>query len=182
VTASLARAARLVPGTRVTSYFVTGSRDMVGDGGHMTFATISYPLSGDRATDRMDEIRAAIGTPAGFERTLVGGSAAMEHDTRPEIEDSLRRADMIVLPAALLILLVFFGSAVGALIPLVMAGATIALAMAGTYLAGQVMTIADLVTNVITLVGVAIGISSSPGAGRHRRSAPSPRASARCSS
>jgi RND superfamily putative drug exporter len=161
VTAALARAARLVPGTRVTSYFDTGSRDMVGDGGHMTFATLAYPLSDDQAAGRIDEIRAAIGTPAGFEPTLVGGGAAMQHDTQPEIDRSLQRADLIVLPAALLILLVFFGSAVGALIPLAMAGATITLAMAGTYLAGQAMTVADLVTNVITLVGIAIGIDYS---------------------
>ena len=43
VTASLDRAAALVPGTRVVSYFSTGSRDLVGQDGHMTFATpVSY--------------------------------------------------------------------------------------------------------------------------------------------
>jgi RND superfamily putative drug exporter len=67
-------------------------------------------------------------------------------------------AEMIVLPAALLILLIFFGSVVSALLPILMAGVTILFAFAGTYLAGQAMDIADLVGNVITLVGVAIGV------------------------
>ena len=44
VTESLARAAALVPGTRVVSYFTTGSRDLVGRDGHMTFATLSLSL------------------------------------------------------------------------------------------------------------------------------------------
>ena len=65
---------------------------------------------------------------------------------------------MIVLPVALMILLIFFGSVVSALLPMLMAGVTIVLAFAGTYLFGQTMEIADLVTNVITLVGIAIGI------------------------
>src|SRR5205823_3359812 len=45
VTASLARAARVVPGTTVVSYFSTGSRDLVGQDGHLTFATLRLPLA-----------------------------------------------------------------------------------------------------------------------------------------
>src|SRR4029453_13947335 len=44
VTASLERAAQVVPRTRIVSYFSTGSRDLVGQDGHMTFATLSVPL------------------------------------------------------------------------------------------------------------------------------------------
>ncbi len=161
VTAALGRAAALVPGTRVVSYFDTGSRDMVGQDGHMTFATLSYPLGEQEAMDLVPAIRDAIGTPPGFSPTLVGGDAAMSHDIEPGVEDSLARAEMIVLPVALLILLVFFGSAVSALLPLLMAGVAITFAMAGTYVAGQGMEIADLVTNVITLVGVALGVDYS---------------------
>jgi RND superfamily putative drug exporter len=158
VTESLDRAAALVPGTRVVSYFTTGSRDLVGQDGHMTFATLSLPIDETEAGDMVPRIRAALGTPDGFAPTLVGGDAAVEHDTGPIIEDDLATAEMIVLPVALLVLLLFFGSVVSALIPLLMAAATIMLAFAGTYVAGQGMEIADLVTNVITLVGVAIGV------------------------
>lgn len=161
VTASLERAAALVPGTRVVSYFGTGSRDLVGQDGHMTFATLSLPLTEQQTVDRIDDIRAALGTPRGFAPTLVGGEAAVTHDTGPQVNDDLARAEMIVLPAALLILLIFFGSAVSALVPLLMAGVTITFAIAGTFLAGQAMDIADLVTNVITLVGVALGVDYS---------------------
>lgn len=158
VTESLGRAAQVVPGTRVVSYFSTGSSDLVGQDGHMTFATLSVPLPETEAMDRIDDIRAALGTPEGFAPTLVGGGAAMSHDLEPRLNDDLARAEMIVLPVALLVLLVFFGSVVSALLPVLMAGVSIVFAFAGTYLFGQTMEIADLVTNVITLVGIAIGI------------------------
>ena len=76
VSASLERAAQVVPGTRVVSYFSTGSDDMVGQDGHMTFATLTVPLEEEQAMDRLDDIRAALGTPEGFSETLVGGDAA----------------------------------------------------------------------------------------------------------
>jgi putative drug exporter of the RND superfamily len=158
VTAALARGARVVPGTRVVSYFSTGSRDLVGQDGHMTFATLRLPLATADAKAKVPALRAAIGTPAGFEPTLVGGDAASSHDLDPIVEDDLAGAELIVLPVALLILLIFFGSLVSALVPLLMAATTIALAFAGTYLVGQAMTVAEQVTNVITLVGLAIGV------------------------
>ncbi len=161
VTASLDRAAALVPGTRVVSYYSTGSSDLVGQDGHLTFATLSMPLTDDEAEAKVPALREALGTPDGFEPTLVGGEAAADHDVGPIVEDDLAMAEMIVLPAALLILLVFFGSLVSALVPLLMAGATIVMAFAGTVLVGQSMTIAEQVTNVITLVGVAIGVDYS---------------------
>lgn len=158
VTESLERAAAVVPGTRVVSHFSTGSDDLVGQDGRMTFATLSVPLGEDAAVERLDEIREALGTPEGFEPTLVGGDAALSQDLEPIIEDDLATAEMIILPVALLILLIFFGSAVSALLPVLMAGVSIVFAFAGTYLFGQSMEISDLVTNVITLVGIAIGI------------------------
>jgi len=158
VTASLERAARVVPGTTVVSYFSTGSRDLVGRDGHLTFATLRLPLSTDDAKARVPAIRAALGTPAGFQRTLVGGEAASAHDQDPLVDHDLARAELVVFPAALLVLLIFFGSIVSALLPMLLAGTTIAGAFAGTFLVGQTMSIASHTTSVISLVGLAIGI------------------------
>jgi RND superfamily putative drug exporter len=158
VTASLDRAAAVVPGTQVISYFTTGSRDLVGRDGHTTMATLRLPMGDSDAEAKVPAIRAALGTPPGFAPTLVGGSAAQDHDLSPIIDDDLATAETVVLPVALLILLVFFGSVVSALVPMLMAAVTIVLAFAGTYLFGTGMTIAEQVTNVISLVGLAIGI------------------------
>ena len=158
VEASLERAAAVVPGTRVLTTWSADSRDLASADGRTVVATLTLPLDDGDAADRVPEIREALGTPAGFEPTLLGGEAAVGHDLDPIVEEDLMRAELLVLPAALLILLIYFGSVVGALLPLLTAAATITLAMAGTTLAGERMDIAEQVINVITLVGVAIGV------------------------
>jgi RND superfamily putative drug exporter len=158
VEASVARAAAVVPGTRTLSYWSADSRDLASSDGHTAVVTLTLPATDEDAADAVPAVREALGTPAGFERTLVGGDAALDHDLDPIIGDDLARAELLVLPAALLILLIYFGSVVGALVPLLTAAVTIVLAMAGTTLAGERMDIAEQVVNVITLVGVAIGV------------------------
>ena len=121
--AALARRGAVVPGTRVVSYFGTGSRDMVGEDGHLTFATLSLPLDDEAGTGR-STTSGRHRDARGLRQTLVGGEAAVGHDTRTARPRPGARRD-IVLPVALLILLSFFGSAPRVL-PLAMAGVTIA--------------------------------------------------------
>jgi RND superfamily putative drug exporter len=161
VTASLERAAKVVPGTQVVSYFSSSSRDFVGDGGHLTYATLRLPIDAAEAKDEVKPIRAALGTPAGFEKTLVGGQAAVDSDTTPIFDDDLKKAEMIAFPLALLILLFVFGSVVSALLPIAISVVTIVGALGATFLVGQTMTLAVYVTNVITLIGIGIGIDYS---------------------
>lgn len=158
VTAGLDRAAAIVPGTEVVSYFSNGARDMVGDDGHLSIATLRMPVDSDTASDHVPAIREALGTPAGFEPTLLGGDAAEWYDMEPIITEDLMRAELIVLPVALLILLLFFGSLTSALLPFVVAISSVLLAMAGTWATGQSMDIASQALNVIVLVGIGIGI------------------------
>jgi RND superfamily putative drug exporter len=161
VTAALARAQKVVPGTQIVSYYGTGSGDLVGDGRHLTYATIRLPLAPADAKDKVQPIREALGTPPGFEKTLVGGQAAFDHDTTPIFNDDLAKAETIAIPLALIILLIFFGTLVSALVPIMMAAVTIFMALGATYLVGQATTLAVYVTNVITLVGLGIGIDYS---------------------
>src|SRR5262245_1641820 len=158
VVAGLARAAKVVPGTQVVDYYTTGSRDLVGSGGHLTYATLRLPVSPEDGKDYVVPIREAVGTPAGFDETLVGGQAAFDHDTTPIFEDDLQKAELFAFPLALLILLLFFGTVISALLPLMMSIVTIFMALGATYLVGQATTLAVYVTNVIFLVGLGIGI------------------------
>ncbi|MEW6581863.1 MAG: MMPL family transporter [Actinomycetota bacterium] len=161
VTAALDRAARVVPGTQVVSYFSSGSRDFVGDGGHLTYATLRLPIEPADAKGKVEPIREALGTPAGFEPTLLGGQAAIDHDTTPIFDEDLKNAELIAFPIALLILLLVFGSAVSALLPIAISVVTILGALGATFLVGQATTLAVYVTNVISLIGIGIGIDYS---------------------
>jgi putative drug exporter of the RND superfamily len=161
VTAGLRRAAAIVPGTQVIDYYSSGSSDLVGDDGHLTYATLRMPISPEDGKDEVVPVREAVGTPPGFEKTLVGGQAAFDHDTAPIFDDDLKKAEVIAFPLALLILLIVFGTVVSALLPIAVAVVTIVMALGTTYLVGQATTLAVYVTNVITLIGIGIGIDYS---------------------
>jgi uncharacterized membrane protein YdfJ with MMPL/SSD domain len=161
VTASLERAAKVVPGTQVVSFFTSGSRDFVGNGGKLTYATLRLPIDPADAKDEVKPIREAIGTLPGFEKTLVGGQAAVDADTTPIFDEDLVRAEIIAFPLALLILLFVFGTVVSALLPIAISVVTIVGALGATFIVGQSMTLAVYVTNVISLIGIGIGIDYS---------------------
>lgn len=161
VTASLERAARVVPGTQVVSFFTSGSRDFVGNDGKLTYATLRLPIDPADAKGEVKPIREAIGTLPGFEKTLVGGQAAVDADTTPIFDEDLVRAEIIAFPLALLILLFVFGTLVSALLPIAISVVTIVGALGATFIVGQSMTLAVYVTNVISLIGIGIGIDYS---------------------
>lgn len=156
--ASLARAAAVVPGAEAVSALAGGGADLVAEGGHLAIATLRLPIDADTAMGEVPALRQALGQPAGFDAPLLGGDAARWHDEEPILARDLVRAELIVLPAALLLLLVFFGSFTSALVTLLVAACTVILALAGTWVAGQATDIASMTLNVIILVGVGIGI------------------------
>jgi uncharacterized membrane protein YdfJ with MMPL/SSD domain len=161
VTASIERAAKVVPGTQVVDYYSSGSQDLVSPDRHLTYATLRLPLEPEDAKDEVEPIREALGTPPGFEKTLVGGQAAFDHDTTPIFDEDLQRAETFAFPLALLILLFVFGTVVSALLPLLVSIVTIAMSLGTIYLVGQATTLAVYVTNVIVLIGIGIGIDYS---------------------
>ena len=161
VTAALARAAQVVPGTQVVSYYTTGSPDLVSADRHTTFATLRLPIDPTDAKEKVEPIRSALDSPAGLEKPLVGGQAASDHDLSPIFDNDLRKAELFSFPLALLILLLVFGTLTAALLPFAVAVMTIVCALGVTYLVGLTGDLAVYVTNVITLIGLGIGIDYS---------------------
>src|SRR4029453_3716265 len=105
--------------------------------GHPPYAPLRVPISPEDGKDEVVPVREAVGTPPGFEKTLVGGQAAFDHDTAPIFDDDLKKAEVIAFPLALLILLIVFGTVVSALLPIAVAVVTIVMALGTTYLVVQ---------------------------------------------
>ncbi len=62
------------------------------------------------------------------------------------------------MPAALLVLLLVFGAVLAAFMPIGLAVISIILALAFTALIGQVYTMSTFVLNIISMMGLAVGI------------------------
>ncbi|RIK46565.1 MAG: hypothetical protein DCC58_02740 [Chloroflexi bacterium] len=93
----------------------------------------------------------------GFEVYTVGDISANE-EFNTIAEEDLIKAEMVSLPFTLLILIVVFGALVAAGIPLILALFSIAIATGIAALISQAFELSFFVTNMISMIGLAVGI------------------------
>ncbi len=126
---------------------------------------VPVTLSGDtqQASDKVapvyDLVQAAATRlePAGFTIDITG-SGTWEHEAHPLASSDLKRGETIGMPIALVVLVVVFGALVAAGVPFVLAIAAILVALALTSLLGQAISISIFAANVVTMMGLAVGI------------------------
>ena len=146
----------------VTSYR-DGAEGLVSDDGH--FVLIIATLTGDE-DDAVDVVEPLIdvvhevdGTD-GFRVTTVGfGSVGVEISDL--LGETLEQGELVGIAFALLILLVVFGAAVAAGLPIILALLSIFVAVGATALVSNVMEMSEFIVFIITLVGLAVGIDYS---------------------
>ena len=88
----------------------------------------------------------------------VTGQAAISHDINQTAESDLSRGEAIGIPVALIVLLLVFGTLVSALLPIGLSIVAIVLSLALTSVIGQFYELSFFVTNMITMMGLAVGI------------------------
>ncbi|HSC90283.1 MAG TPA: MMPL family transporter [Gaiellaceae bacterium] len=88
----------------------------------------------------------------------VYGGAIVDRDFRAVSQSDLRRGEAFGVAAALVILVLVFGSLVAAVVPLVLAGVAIAVSLGIVTLVGQAATLSIFVTNIVSGMGLALGI------------------------
>jgi RND superfamily putative drug exporter len=86
------------------------------------------------------------------------GELPLNFDIRKASSDDLKRAESLVIPATLLLLLLAFGSLVAAIIPLAVGQLAIATTLAITGLIAQRFHLSILVQNLATMLGLGLGI------------------------
>ena len=86
------------------------------------------------------------------------GELPLNFDIRKASADDVRRAESLVIPATLALLLVAFGSLVAAVIPLAVGQLAIATTLAITGLLAQHFHLSILVQNLATMLGLGLGI------------------------
>ncbi|MEU9453610.1 MMPL family transporter [Streptomyces sp. NPDC048277] len=102
----------------VGSYWGTGSPSLRAEDGHE--ALIAARITGDEkaAADTLDRIAPHYRGTHGPVTVKVGGMVAVRHDMQTIIKEDLARAELIALPITLILLVMVFGSAIAALLPL----------------------------------------------------------------
>jgi RND superfamily putative drug exporter len=102
----------------------------------------------------------SIEVPEGFE-THVVGQATLFNEFQEIIEEDIQKGESIGILVALVVLVVVLGAVVAGLLPIGLAIFSIAIAMGLTALAGFAFDFSFFVQNMITMIGLAVGIDYS---------------------
>src|SRR4051794_6652545 len=160
--ATLVREARATGSVRqIRSYYAGGGNTLVSADRHATM--LPLVLAKDkhmRIHDLIPVIEKTDGQ-AGF-AVKITGKYTLGHDFTTVSEQDLSNGELkFGLPAALIVLLLVFGTLTGAMIPMLMAIMSIVVGLGITVAVGQVFQLNLFVTNMIVAMGLALGIDYS---------------------
>ena len=159
----LAGGLRGLEGVSSVASYREGAEGLVSADGRTVLIPVT--LAGDMAdaaetaAPLIEAVAAADGRD-GFRVTTVGfGSVEGEMSTL--LEETLQQGELIGIGVALVILLLVFGAAVAAGLPVALALLSIFVAAGATALASNAMEMSNFVVFIITMIGLAVGIDYS---------------------
>ena len=129
-------------------------------------ATITYvTLAGDRETAEKN-VEGVLDVVNGFARpdgytVEVTGNASVNHTFNTMSEEDIQAAESFGVPIALIVMVLAFGSVIAAGVPLILGFAAILPALGTVALIGHAFELSFFVQNIITMIGLAVGIDYS---------------------
>jgi RND superfamily putative drug exporter len=126
----------------------------------VAYVQIENPLQAADAKNYTDRLRRAIGTLPG-QRTFLTGFPALSQDLQPIYNRDLGQGEEIAVPIALLVLLFMFGTLGAVVVPVAFALATLPTTLGLVWVIAHLGNMAQYVTNIVTLIGLAIAIDYS---------------------
>ena len=145
-----------------TNFYQSGDQSLVSSDRHITILPFAMAGNFEDATDNIDKVLDVVRSPQadGF-GVSIAGNASMGKDFEEAAQNDLQTGEAFGIPIALVILALVFGAVAASLIPVVLALLSIILAVAATAVLGQAFQLSFFVTNVITMIGLAVGIDYS---------------------
>ncbi len=143
----------------VTGYYDTGARQFTSRDRRQTYVAVALRPTDDK--QRQDAADAITDRLTGKPGITVGGYSVAQKQVNAQTESDLRRAEILAFPLLFLLSLLFFRSAVAALLPLLVGG----LAIVGTFLilriASEFGSISIFALNLTTGLGLGLAIDYS---------------------
>jgi uncharacterized membrane protein YdfJ with MMPL/SSD domain len=147
---------------RVSTYWSTGSANLVSTDRHATYAVLQLTGANDQARQQSYKAIKADLDPAGLAASGVtartGGQVPMEAAINSEVTADIAKAEGFSMPVLLVLLLVIFGSLAAASLPVAIGG----LAILGSFTVLRLITLGTTVSvysvNITTILGLGLGI------------------------
>ena len=155
--------AKLLQGAQPSPAPTQAPPKLFSDDGHTAILYVTLAGAASASDKHMDDLAALVAREDGRDgyAVLITGSGAWENQTQGLAESDMVRGELIGVPIALIILLIVFGAVVAALVPMGLALASIAVASALTALAAQGFSVSIFAVNIVTMMGLAVGIDYS---------------------
>jgi RND superfamily putative drug exporter len=144
-------------------YYQTRSPQLVSADRRTTIIPVTMAGSLQDAADQVDrllELTTGAPRPPGF-RVLVAGEATAAGDSTAIAEQDLQQGETVGSVIALVILVLVFGAVVAATLPLALGVVSIAVGLGIVALLGLVFDFSFFVQNMVTMMGLAVGIDYS---------------------
>ena len=143
------------------SFFDTQDRSMVSENGDAALLYVRFVDDGDTAEHEkhVQAIRQRA-TRGGFS-ALSLGEITLSSDFSRIADDDLRKGEIVGVLIALIVLLAVFGAIVAGLVPIAIAITSIAIAVGIVATVGRVVEFNFFVLNMLTMMGLAVGIDYS---------------------
>ncbi|MGO4786314.1 MMPL family transporter [Paenibacillus sp. 2KB_20] len=125
---------------------------------HIVSVTVLLDLDSTEALKQFEEIRDSVPDITGAD-TYITGNTAIFADMNQAVKSDIIHAEMVGIPAALLILAVVFGTLTAAILPLLAGVASVVVTMGILYFVALADgSISNFLPNVVTMLGLAVGI------------------------
>ena len=157
----LAAELRQAGATEVSTFYDSGERRLVSRDRDATGMLVALGRDAEDDIEGVVEAVQSADGRDGFDASITG-EFTLDADFSTLAEEDLRNGELgFGLPAALIVLLIVFGSVVAGLIPLLLAIVSIVVALALAALVGQAFPLSVFATNMLTGMGLALGIDYS---------------------
>ena len=140
------------------TYYASDDESLVSGDRHATLVLLV--MRGDEVAPIVELVQSENGSD-GFQVSITGSLTA-DADFEKLSEEDLQKGELFIgLPAALIVLLLVFGAVVAGLVPVLLGLLSIVIAVALTALVGQAFEVSLFVVNMISAMGLALGIDYS---------------------
>ena len=154
---------------KVATYEDTHDAHMRSKDGHVTLLLVGMAATDvegqQRAVaavrERLEPLRAELAALDPGAAVAVTGGAAGDYDVNALSAVGGDHAEKHALPLTLAILAVAFGTLIAACLPFLMGLATTTVALGCAFILAELVPVSNLLSNVVTMVGLAIGIDYS---------------------
>ena len=140
----------------VVDYYQTRAESLVSEDRRTTIITFDH-------VHDIDLVQSAVAQAdkAGDFQVLITGTESFDKDFEEIAQEDLSVEFLVGIPAAIVIMIVVFGALLVTFVPVMLALASIVMAVAITALVGQLWEFSFFVTNVIAMIGLAVGVDYS---------------------